>query len=127
MAGSSTYYIGGVNSYAYEAKVRLLKVSWETLEKYGAVSRETALEMALGVRRLLATNIGISITGIAGPGGGTPEKPVGLTWIGLSTSQHNEAKHFIWSGDRVQNKEQSVEATLQILWEYLRELKDGTG
>jgi nicotinamide-nucleotide amidase len=74
--GSSTYYMGSVTAYAYEAKVRVLGVRWSTLEKYGAVSQETVLEMASGVRRALAADIGLSVSGIAGPGGGTPEKPV---------------------------------------------------
>ena len=71
--GSSTYYMGSVTAYAYEAKVRLLGVTWETLEKHGAVSRATVLEMARGVRRALAADIGLAVSGIAGPGGGTPK------------------------------------------------------
>ena len=117
--GSSTYFMGGVVSYAYEAKVRLLGVRWSTLEKYGAVSQETALEMASGVRKALAADVGVSISGIAGPGGGTPEKPVGLTWIGLSTSDVDEAWSYTWKGDRLQVKEQSAQQALQLLVDYL--------
>ena len=83
--GSSTYYMGSVTAYAYEAKVRLLGVTWETLEKHGAVSAETVSELALGVRRALAADVGIAVSGIAGPGGGTLEKPVGLVWMAAST------------------------------------------
>ena len=117
--GSSTYYLGSVTAYAYEAKVRLLGVRWETLEKYGAVSKETVLEMARGVRTALAADIGLSVSGIAGPGGGTPDKPVGLVWIGLSAEQVDEAWRNIWPGDRLQVKEQSAQAALQMLVDYL--------
>lgn len=124
--GSSDYYMGSVTAYAYEAKVRLLGVSWSSLETFGAVSREVAIEMARGVRTNLNADIGLSVTGIAGPGGGTPEKPVGLTWIGFSTPDGEEARQFIWQGDRLQVKEQSAEAALGILVEYLRRVGDGS-
>jgi PncC family amidohydrolase len=120
VAGSSTYYMGSVTAYAYEAKVRLLGVSWETLEKNGAVSRATVLEMARGVRRALAADVGLAVSGIAGPGGGTPEKPVGLTWIGLSTPYVQVAQDYYWKGDRLQNKEASAEAALQLLVDHLQ-------
>ena len=119
--GSSTYYMGSVTAYAYEAKVRLLGVRWETLEKYGAVSKETVLEMAAGVRRALAADIGAAVSGIAGPGGGTPDKPVGLTWVGLSAAGVDEAWRFIWDGDRLYVKEQSAKAVLQRVADYLRD------
>lgn len=117
--GSSTYYMGSVTAYAYEAKVRLLGVRWETLEKYGAVSKETVLEMACGVRRALAADIGAAVSGIAGPGGGTPDKPVGLAWVGLSAAGVDEAWRFNWEGDRLYVKEQSAHAVLQRLVDYL--------
>lgn len=119
--GSSTYYMGSITAYAYEAKVRLLGVRWETLEHFGAVSQETVLEMASGVRQALAADIGISVSGIAGPGGGTPEKPVGTVWIGLSASQIDEAWCYLWQGNRLQVKEQSAEQALRLLVEYLNE------
>ncbi|MDO9129497.1 MAG: CinA family protein [Anaerolineales bacterium] len=118
--GSSDYFIGGIVSYAYEAKVELLGVSWDTLKAFGAVSRETVLEMARGERQALDTDIGISVSGIAGPGGGMPEKPVGLTWIGLSAPDGEWARVFIWEGDRLQNKAQSAEAALKLLLDYLQ-------
>ena len=118
--GSSEYFLGGVIAYAYEAKVRLLGVAWETLEQFGAVSRETVLEMAIGVRRALAADIGLSISGIAGPGGGTPTKPVGLVWIGLSTAGANQAWSYQFSGDRLQVKEQSVAQALRLLADFLK-------
>jgi PncC family amidohydrolase len=117
--GSSTYYMGSVTAYAYEAKVCLLGVRWETLEKFGAVSKETVLEMARGVRTALVADIGLAVSGIAGPGGGTPDKPVGLVWIGLSAEQVDEAWRNIWPGDRLQVKEQSAQAALQMLVDYL--------
>lgn len=117
--GSSTYFIGGVTSYAYEAKVRLLGVRWATLEAQGAVSRETVLEMARGVRQAMAADIGVAVSGIAGPGGGTPEKPVGTTWIGLSARGHEDAWLYRFQGDRLQIKEQAAEQALLRLSEYL--------
>jgi PncC family amidohydrolase len=119
IAGSSTYYMGSVTAYAYEAKVRLLGVSWETLEKYGAVSKETVIAMARGARHALAADIGAAVSGIAGPGGGMPGKPVGLTWIGLSAPDYEEAWSYIWKGDRLQNKELSAEQALRLLVDYL--------
>jgi len=117
--GSSTYYMGSVTAYAYEAKVRLLGVHWETLEKHGAVSPETVLEMARGVRQALAADVGLSVSGIAGPGGGTPDKPVGLVWIGLSAPIHEEAWSHHFKGDRLQVKEQAAERALRLLAGYL--------
>jgi nicotinamide-nucleotide amidase len=120
VAGSSTYYMGSVTAYAYEAKVRLLGVSWDTLEKYGAVSAETALEMAQGIRLALVADIGISVTGIAGPTGGTPDKPVGTVWIGISTPNEEYARHFLWFGSRLAIKKQSANAALNLLAEHLQ-------
>jgi PncC family amidohydrolase len=121
--GSSTYYVGGVVAYAYDAKVRILSVSWETLERYGAVSEEVVLEMAREVRRAMAADVGVSISGIAGPGGGTPEKPVGLIWIGLSTPDGDWARRMMGQGDRLENKREAAEGALQMLHEYLKEGK----
>jgi PncC family amidohydrolase len=117
--GSSDYFIGGVVAYAYEAKVALLHVSWDTLRKYGAVSRETVIEMARGVRTALGADIGVSVSGIAGPGGGFPDKPVGTTWIGLSAREGDWARKFVWEGDRRLNKESSAQAGLQFVLDYL--------
>lgn len=119
VAGSSVYFMGGVVAYAYEAKVNLLGVSWDTLEAHGAVSREVVLEMAHGARDVLGADIALSVSGIAGPGGGLPEKPVGTTWIGLATAQGAWARHFCWEGNRVENKAHSADAVLQMLLDYL--------
>jgi PncC family amidohydrolase len=117
--GSSESFWGSVVAYAYEAKVALLGVSWDTLNSLGAVSRETVLEMSRGARRVLSTDIGVSVSGIAGPGGGTEEKPVGTTWIALVAADGEWAKLFHFSGDRFQNKEAAADAALQLLLDYL--------
>ena len=119
--GSSEYFIGGIVAYAYEAKVALLHVSWDTLKAHGAVSRETVLEMARGARMALDTDIAVSVSGIAGPGGGLPDKPVGTTWIGLSTPDGEWARLFVWDRDRRGNKECSVDAALQFVMDYLND------
>lgn len=117
--GSSEYFRGGIVAYAYEAKVALLNVSWDTLRSYGSVSKETVIEMARGVRVALGSDLAISVSGIAGPGGGLPDKPVGTTWIGLSTTDGDWARHFLWEGDRLKNKALSADAALQFLLDYL--------
>ena len=118
--GSSEYFLGSVVAYAYEAKAEILNVSWNTLNTKGAVSRETVLEMAHGVRSLLKADIAVSVSGIAGPGGGTPEKPVGTTWIGLAAEDGERAEVFHFSGDREQNKISAADAALQLLLDYLQ-------
>jgi len=124
--GSSDYFVGGVVAYAYEAKVALLHVSWDTLRLHGAVSRETVIEMARGVRTALGADIGVSVSGIAGPGGGLPEKPIGTTWFGLSALEGDWARRFAWDGDRRANKESSAQAALQFVLDYLdKKLENG--
>ncbi len=125
--GSSEYFPGGVVAYAYEAKVTLLGVSWETLRAHGAVSRETVLEMARGARRAFGVDIAVSVSGIAGPGGGLPGKPVGTTWIGLATPHGEWARLFTWDGGRLQNKAASAGAALQFVLDYLRDEWSFTG
>ncbi|MBI5032678.1 MAG: CinA family protein [Chloroflexi bacterium] len=119
VAGSSAYVMAAVVAYAYEAKVAALGVSWDTLNKFGAVSPETATEMARGAREKFSSTIGLSVTGIAGPGGGMPGKPIGLTYIGLSVPERVIVEKYIWQGDRIANKEQSAEAALDLLYRYL--------
>jgi PncC family amidohydrolase len=120
--GSSEYFLGSVVAYAYEAKVNLLGVAWDTLNTKGAVSRETVLEMARGIRNRMQADIAISVSGIAGPGGGTPEKPVGTTWIGFVVDGEERAEVFYFSGDRESNKVLAVEAALQMLLHYLQQM-----
>ena len=119
VSGSSAYFSGGIVAYSYEAKANLLGVSWDTLNEHGAVSEETVLEMAYGARKVFEADIAVSISGIAGPGGGMPEKPVGTTWLGLSTSKGVWARHFLWDGDREENKHHSSEAALQFIIDFL--------
>lgn len=118
--GSSEYFLGGVVAYAYEAKVDLLGVSWDTLNTKGAVSRETVLEMARGVRERMNADLAVSVSGIAGPGGGTAEKPVGTTWIGLAAEDGEWAKLYQFSEDREGNKALAAEAALTLLLNYLQ-------
>ncbi len=120
VSGSSRYYLGGVTAYANEAKIALLGVSQETLEKHGAVSAETVLQMARGIRLKLSADFGLSTSGIAGPTGGTPDKPVGTTWIGFSSSAGEEARHFYFQGERLSIKEQAAQAALQLLADHLQ-------
>lgn len=122
--GSSEYFLAGVVAYAYEAKVALLGVSWDTLNSKGAVSQETVLEMAKGIRNKMNVDLGLSISGIAGPGGGTAEKPVGTTWIGLVSNDTEQARVFHFGGDREANKVSAVDAALRMLLDYLLETQD---
>lgn len=117
--GSSAYFKGGVVSYSNEVKMKVLGVKRETLEQYGAVSEQTAREMAEGVKNLMEVDVAVATTGIAGPGGGTPSKPVGLVYIGLATPEGVEVKRFLFNGDRLYNKEQFCNAALNMVLEYL--------
>ncbi len=121
--GSSDYYKGSITSYSNEIKNRLVGVSQDTIGKYGAVSHQVAEEMARGGRKALDVDICLADTGIAGPGGATPEKPVGLFYIGLSRETATESRKHIFSGDRAQNKLEAAAAALRWLKEYLLSLK----
>lgn len=120
VAGSSRYFIGSVVAYAYEAKEIILGVDHDTIAREGAVSADVVLAMARGVRRLLSTDIALAVTGIAGPGGATPTKPVGLTYIALTTAETEVVRRYVWNGDRESNKAASAEAALTLLYEHLR-------
>jgi len=119
--GSSEYFMGGVISYAYEAKASILGVSWDTLKTFGAVSHETVLEMARGAKKIFNVDVAVSISGIAGPSGGSEDKPVGTTWVGLVANDGEWAREFHFDGDREQNKAASADAALQMLLNYLLE------
>jgi PncC family amidohydrolase len=97
VAGSSDYFIGSIVAYSYEAKERLLGVRHDTLYTHGAVSGETALEMARGARHALGADVALAVTGIAGPGGGLPDKPVGTTWVAVSGQDGDAVERFLWS------------------------------
>ncbi|MGJ3239330.1 MAG: CinA family protein [Anaerolineae bacterium] len=117
--GSSAYVLGGVVTYSNDAKQQLVNVQTQTLLDYGAVSEQTALEMVRGVCALFGAEVGVSVTGIAGPGGGTPEKPVGLVYIGVQVVQDVRVERFLWRGNRTQNKVDSVNAAFTLLREML--------
>ncbi len=121
VSGSSEYFVGGIVAYSYDAKEHLLGVRHNTLYDHGAVSAETAIEMARGARRTLGTDIGLSVTGIAGPGGGLPGKPVGLVYICLSARNFDRVEKFVWDKDRAGNKWESSEAALTMLKDYLEQ------
>jgi PncC family amidohydrolase len=115
------YVQGGVVVYSYESKETLLGVRSETLLTYGAVSEETAVEMVRGVIALFNTDVAVSITGIAGPGGGMPGKPVGLTHLALATKDGLlRAERHVWQGDREAVKSASAECALQMILEAVQ-------
>ncbi|MFN3706068.1 MAG: nicotinamide-nucleotide amidohydrolase family protein [Thermoflexales bacterium] len=120
-AGSSTYFVGGVIAYSNAVKQRLLGVRSETLEREGAVSATCALEMARGVRDALRADVGVGTTGIAGPGGGTPSKPVGTVYVSVSTPEGEWVMQHCWRGDRLVNKRATVDAALRLLLDVLPE------
>ena len=119
LSGSSDYFERGVISYSNNSKSELLKVKKETIEKFGAVSDQTAKEMAEGIKKLAGTDIGISTTGIAGPTGGTKEKPVGLVFIGISYKKNTDSIKFIFNGNRLEIKEKACEQALKQLFKKL--------
>jgi nicotinamide-nucleotide amidase len=120
--GSSNYFLGGIIAYSNEIKERVLGVSHATLETQGAVSAETASEMARGARRALRTDLAVSVTGIAGPGGGSAEKPIGLTYIAVAAADYERVERFVWEEDRSSNKWSSSEAALRMVHDYLAAL-----
>lgn len=119
ISGSSTFFERGIVSYSNNAKIQLLKVSQEDLEAYGAVSKQVAKAMAEGVRNNASVDIGLSTTGIAGPTGGTNEKPVGLVYIALSSEKETIVKEFHFKGTRAENKQSTLYQVLLLLHEYL--------
>jgi nicotinamide-nucleotide amidase len=119
--GASTYFRGGVVAYSNEAKCRLLDVAPDLIERYGAVSEEVAGAMALGAQTVLRADVGVSVTGVAGPDGGTPEKPVGLVYIGLTLPDGSmQIKRLDWPGSREAIQRRAVIAALATLWRALR-------
>lgn len=120
VSGCSDYYLGGVISYSNEVKQGILGVAEETLATVGAVSRETALQMARGARRLLGADYCLAATGIAGPTGCTPTKPVGLVYLALVGPEVERCERHVWDGDRLDNKLRSAHRALQMLIEHLR-------
>lgn len=119
VAGASAYYVGGFITYSNAAKVRQLGVSGDTLEREGAVSEAVARQMAEGCRARLESDWGIGVTGIAGPSGGTAEKPVGLVYIAVSNGRDTQITRNLFSGPREAVKGQTAEKALTMLLERL--------
>lgn len=119
VSGSSEYFDQGVVSYSNKAKMELLGVPEHVVRTYGAVSREVATAMATAIRQRASVDYGIATTGIAGPTGGTKDKPVGLVYIGISTKDAVEVKRFLFTGDRLANKESTCSAALHLLLEMI--------
>jgi nicotinamide-nucleotide amidase len=117
--GSSDYFLGGLVAYDNALKKQGLGVRESTLIKVGAVSETCAQEMAEGARTRYGAHVGVSITGIAGPGGGSPSKPVGLTYIGIALPQRTLVKRFLFAGDRTQVRQKAAVTALYLLWQQL--------
>lgn len=116
-AGSSEWFAGGVVSYSNEAKQRLLGVDPAVIERDGAVSEATVREMAEGARARVGADLGVAVSGVAGPGGGTPNKPVGTVWIAWADADGTRAELFQFDGDRESVRWQSIQAALAGLLE----------
>lgn len=118
--GSSKYFKGGIIAYSNEIKSKIIGVKNKTLKNFGAVSSQTAKEMALGLKRLTNSDIGISITGIAGPGGATKTKPVGLVYIGVIFKEKIKIKKNIFAGNRQQIRKKACEKALVLISKMLK-------
>jgi nicotinamide-nucleotide amidase len=121
ISGSSDYFERGVITYSNSSKTELLGVPKIILDSFGAVSRETAKAMAEGVKKLGKTDLGLAVTGIAGPSGGTPTKPVGLVFIGLASSKPTVVKEFWFQGTRNKVKEQASDEALKMVLTFCSE------
>ena len=119
VSGVSSIYGFGFITYANEAKEKILGVKHETLESYGAVSPETALEMAIGARKVSGSDIAVSVTGIAGPGGGTPEKPVGLVYIAIADKNGAEYRKLSLDGSRDEIRAKTCDCVFRLIKEKL--------
>lgn len=123
LAGSSQFFQRGFVCYSNESKIQLLNVLPATLRSYGAVSEETAREMALGALLATRNDYALAITGVAGPDGGTEKNPVGTIWFGFATKQRIWAKQYYFKGNRDEIRQQSVQYALAILEHYLKTSK----
>ena len=121
VSGSSDYFDRGIVSYSNKSKIELLGVPDELIKKFGAVSEEVAKAMADGIRKKSKVDIGLATTGIAGPTGGTNDKPVGLVYVAVSTSDSAVVRKFQFSGDRLNNKESTCNAALVMLLDCLKD------
>ncbi|MEX1019520.1 MAG: CinA family protein [Litorilinea sp.] len=119
VSGCSDFFVGAGVVYNYPAKENVLGVDHDTLLRLGAVSAEVASQMAHGARKLYGADVAVSVTGIAGPGGGTAEKPTGTTYLHLTGANGEVARLYVWQGNRTQNKLASARAALEMILEYL--------
>jgi PncC family amidohydrolase len=119
VGGSSAWFVGGIIAYADAIKIGLLGVPADLIREHGAVSAPVAAAMAQGARARTGAEVALAVTGITGPGGGSPAKPVGTVYIGLATPTGVQTVHHRWSGDRDGNKQASVVAALDVLMTYL--------
>jgi PncC family amidohydrolase len=125
--GSSGYFRGGVVSYSDDAKRLLLDVGEELLSAHGAVSAQAARAMAVGVRGKLGVDLAVAVTGVAGPGGGSGAKPVGLTYVAAADERGVEVRRFVWSGDRAANTSASARAAIELLLARIEAAGAGSG
>jgi len=119
ISGASDYFEAGITTYSNESKIRLLNVPEDIIDRYGAVSEETAKSMAEGVKKTLHADIGVSVTGIAGPTGGTEGKPVGTVFIGLATKKATYVRKFFFDGNRLEIRRKTSDAAFMFVEEYL--------
>jgi len=122
--GSSAYFMGGIIAYSNEVKIKELQVKEDTIAEHGAVSEETAREMAINIKRLMDTDLGLAVTGIAGPDGGSKEKPVGLVYVALASNEDVEVYRLNLKGDRKENKWQTTEYALYFTYKYISGKED---
>ena len=120
LPGSSKFFLGGVIAYSNQVKLDLLKVSSEMLRTNGAVSPEVALLMSLGIRDILGSSVGVAITGIAGPGGGSQGKPIGLVYIAVITPHADVVERFVFPGNRREIKIQAAKTALELIIQALK-------
>ena len=119
ISGASDYFEAGITTYSNESKIRLLNVPEDIIDRYGAVSEETAKAMAEGVKKTVHADIGVSVTGIAGPTGGTEGKPVGTVFIGLATKKATYVRKFFFDGNRLEIRRKTSDAAFMLVEEYL--------
>ena len=123
-AGSSAYFLGGILAYSNAVKVEQLQVPLAVIEQHGAVSEPCARAMAEGARKLLNADLSVSVTGIAGPGGGTAEKPCGLVFCAVAGARGTIVSRNIWTGNRSENKQASAAEALRLVFSYLQDDAD---
>lgn len=122
--GSSAYYVGGFVTYSDESKQALVGVPADVLTAHGAVSAQAAIAMAVGGRERTGAEIGVAVSGIAGPDGGSPAKPVGLTYVAVADADGAAVRRYVWAGSRAENKRSSAEAALELVLERIQATAD---